>query len=137
METQVKMVRCYFCGQEVTKRSTLSLKELGLEEGRACRVHQEVKDAVANMTARKQREKDFKKADEVLQTLAGVAAVRVMHTFFGWPVSLVMARLRMRGFSGNALNQIKKDLERSGGPLMTADEMIETVKALPMVLQRS
>ena len=48
------MTTCTICGQQVTKKSTLNLRELGdTRDGRACRTHKEV----ARLSEMKQQEK--------------------------------------------------------------------------------
>ncbi len=133
----IAMVRCTICGAEVTKKSTFSLKEIGGNEGRACRTHPEVQELVRQHTQHVAEERTMRKAEEAMQTLSGVAAVRVFHSFHGMPTEVVYGRLRAGGYSNAAIKRIEEEVAREGGPQMSNDEMLGTVLTATELGRRS
>lgn len=123
----IPTTQCVFCQQTVNKRATLSVEELGLGEGRACRTHPEVQQALAAFKDSKEKQKLYVAATASIKFIGMAAAVRVMHTFWGWPLELIYARLSARGISKAELARVEEEVTKMGGPLMSAQDMINSL----------
>lgn len=118
-----QMVQCIVCRKVVSKRSTLSLRELGGGDGRACRIHQLVQDLVESQNQRRQEEKVAQEVDRAMKIMTGAALVRNLHTFSSVPPDFIYARLRSRGYSSDIIEGIKAEVDRQGGPVMSEDDV--------------
>ncbi|MBI4414673.1 MAG: hypothetical protein HY566_00355 [Candidatus Kerfeldbacteria bacterium] len=144
----IKTLVCIICGQQVTKKSTLDLSVLDKSKsGRGCRVHPEVKQLVVyaqllrqaeEIRAQKVAEEQMKwaQADRTMQVLTGIAAVRTLHTFNGLHPETVYAILRSRGYKEDVIAEIKKEVDRQGGPLMPKEEVDRTIAWAMLQIER-
>ena len=117
-----KMVVCAICGQEVSKRSTLSLQELGQGNGRACRTHDEVAVLVDE-----RHEKVKGRLKEKIASLSETYATRTIriaayiclfHTFEGIPIQSLYDELTSRKLPPDTIKDIKYAVSHLGGPLV-------------------
>lgn len=122
IEVGVPTVACCICGRQVTKRSTLSLAELGGNPGRACREHQEVTDLLQRFRSEARTQAAEKEAMDGLQVLSATALVRVWHTLRGIDPELIYTRLELGGFPNDLIPRLRKSVEQAGGPRMTDEE---------------
>lgn len=123
---------CMICNEVVNKRSTLSLETLGLGDGRACRSHEQV---VRGLSVKAEMDRAHRRETQIvsnLNVMAGVASVRVMHSFFGWSVEFCLMRLRMR-FSKDEMSRIERELSEKSAE-MTRDEKLLTAVVAADVL---
>lgn len=116
---------CMICHQTVTKRSTLSLDFLGLGDGRACRSHPEVQQAQKAKAIQDEDNKRLDQAASSLRVMSAIAAVRVMRSFFNWPISVVLGRIR-GGLTIKEMDEVIQQITEHGAQ-MSADEMLEAV----------
>ena len=121
----IKMTVCAICHKEATKASTLSLKELGGGEGRACRSHDEVKALVEKHRQAFDNSIAQENMEEGLAVITAVSAIRVYHTIHGMPLELIYSRLA-RAHSPATMEKIKKEVERLG-PNMSVQEIQESI----------
>lgn len=131
------MVRCVVCGQEVSKRSTLSLSELGGGNGRACRAHELVRDLVESKERKTEEERVWAKGERAMRIVTGTALVRVLMTFHGVPPEVIYTRLKWNGYSSDVIEDIKKEVAEEGGPEMGPDEIEDTLAMAAVLKQRS
>ena len=118
----IPMVRCVLCGQEVTRRSTRSLAALGAGSGRACRSHEEVGRLVEAYEQQVKANRLMQGADRSLRTIMCAAVVKVSCTLLGMRAERVYQRLRWAGLSSADLQEVKREINRQGGPVMSVDE---------------
>lgn len=133
----VKMVICTICQDEVTKRSTLSLKELGFGEGRACRKHEKVKQLVEALHENQQQAEDWQQLDWNMRIMFGAAFVRTTHTFIGMPLWIIYGRFEELGYPGDLIEAIKIRVAEEGGPKMSEEEILNTAAMTAVMIQRS
>jgi len=135
----VPMVTCEICHQEVTKRSTLSLESLDLGGviglGRACRSHEQVTQALAAKIEQEKLRGLITLASAGLRIMSGAASVRVLHTFFKWPEELIYFRLSAR-MAKKEVEQIREEVKKMGGPLMSSQEMINSVNVAASLMDK-
>jgi len=110
----IKTVECVICKEEVTKRKTLVYKD-----GRACREHQEVQDAVLEQKLKEEQDIMWAKADQAMRRISAVSFIRCYHTFRGVPVMLLMSRVRK-----DDREWVADKIEEMGGPIMSGEETI-------------
>jgi hypothetical protein len=116
----VPMVECTLCGETVTKRSTISLQALGVGGGRACRNHEDVAQLMQRLTEISEHERTCRDADRNLTIILAAAAVRVQCTLHGISPEALYDRFRWAGMRAGDLQAVKKEVERLGGPRMSA-----------------
>lgn len=107
-----KTYTCVICGKEVTKPKSLHMKELNSQNGRACKHHHEVQSLGA---AKKKKESRFR--IEMMATY-----VRLSCTFEKKDVETAYNFLCINGASEQDIEQVKKEVAKRGGPIMTYDE---------------
>jgi len=129
----VATVSCIVCKQEVSKRSTLSLEVLGIGEGRACRSHQMVADAVQAYTDTIFLRRQLSAVQHRMRVMSAAAGIRILTTL-GQPTELLYMRLRGRGFTDALIEEIRAEVQAQGGPTMTLAELGEAALTA-MVLQ--
>lgn len=129
----VPTVACAVCGQEVSRRSTLSLAGIGGGSGRACRTHEEVIRMLQEMKCELETREAWRGAERALRILSAVAAVRTSHTFHGVPTGFVYAQLRRSGFTPDMIREVEEKVEEAGGPLMSDDD-IQNVAAMAVAI---
>lgn len=89
----VPTVTCAICGEQVTKRASLALKNLDPKRwptGRACRTHEEVQKLVATRMADDELNRKLKQAEFAICVIAAVSFVRVVCSFQGVSSALAM-----------------------------------------------
>lgn len=123
----VKTCQCALCGKTVSRRSTLSLENIGGGEGRACREHEEVINLLSSKEKQQKWEKESREAIQILQAFSLAAAVRAMHTFQGIPPEVIYFRVKRNGMPVEVIDRAKKLVADQGGPLMTTKEVEEAV----------
>ncbi len=121
-----KTCKCALCGQTVTKRSTLSLEELGGGDGRACREHEEVINLVTMHEQKQADDKLLRAAMNTLRAMSLAAIVRGMYTFEGVPPEFIYQRVKASGLPQEVIDKARKMVADQGGPLMTEKD-IETL----------
>lgn len=126
----IKMTVCSICRKEVTKASTLSLKELGGGEGRACRSHDEVKALVEKQKQEWINKRNIQWAERIIRLGLAVAAVRFFHTIHNVPLELIYFRLS-RMHSPEDIAEIKKEVEIRGA-VMSDKEIRESLAAVKL-----
>jgi hypothetical protein len=114
------IVSCVLCGQSSTKRQTLSLKEIGLGEGRACRSHEEVVNAVEAARTAENDKRRWEEVDETLKFYTAVSGVRMMHAIHGTPTWLMYGNLKRAGYSQRLLDRIRNEVDKQG-PVTAAE----------------
>jgi len=114
-----KMFICKVCGEEVSKRKSLDLKELNGKEGRACRSHQEVQHLLALKQKREEEEKTMASASRAMLIIFAVSEIRVSQALLGTPPEFHY--LRMIKLPKDVLAEIKNKVEELGE--MTPSEM--------------
>jgi hypothetical protein len=122
----VKMVECVLCGETVTKRNTLSMREIGGDRGRACRSHPQVQELQKTAESERQSRKSLEDVSRRIRVMMGIAAVRMMHSIRGMPVEFVYSNLGQT-HSKYEMTEIRAGVEEQGGPLMTPDEVTTSV----------
>ena len=133
----VKTVTCVICNQEVTKRSTLSLKELGAgQEGRACRAHPEVQELQTALEEKRQTQEALAKFKRQMQVMNGIQMVRVYHSLRRMPVELIYYRLEQNGYPRDVIEEIKAGVAKEGGPLMSETEIVDAIAMAAVLKQR-
>lgn len=143
MGQNFKKVICVICGCEVSKRSTLSLVPVG-QDGRACRSHEEVRQMVNSIEEMRQKKKKdsevqakMEKVTNNLRVIQGAATVRALHTVHGVPAEVLYARMRLRGWPGELVAEIKKEVARQGGPKMSQEEVLTSMMAYGELQKRA
>lgn len=122
-----KMVQCAFCGDSVSKRQSLSLKELGAGDGRACRKHPEVQEMIAALQEKRAMDEAMDAANRTMRILSGVSMIRVMHSFQGVPLHFLYQRLRQVGYTEDMIDEVRTEVDRQGGAQMSDGERFTTV----------
>ena len=125
----VKTIVCELCGKEVTKRKSLSLKEIGLGDGRACRDHTEVVEAVERMQEAQRQRKVSQEAHEIMQVISIASCVRVYSTVRGMDPEYIYYKLKMQGVPKRVIDKAKEEVSKQGGPKMSSDEMLTSMIA--------
>lgn len=126
-----KTVKCVICGSEVTKRQSLSLKQLTGADGRACRYHEEVIEAVSNMQKEKSLQVKLRQAEKTMRKIVAVEQVRIWYAFYGFSDTMVFARLR-KVMSHKEAIEIMNEVEKIG-KILTEDEILQ-IAAMNVVL---
>ena len=129
-----KMVTCALCGQEVSKRKSLSLKALGLGEGRACREHPQVQELVQALEEKREiqwQEDETNRAMaetmRKLRVMSCVSLIRVGYSIRGVDPETLYARFRLVGYPPDMIDEIRDEVDRQGGPQMSEDEIFGAV----------
>lgn len=132
-----KMVNCVLCNELVSKRSTLSLKELGYGEGRACRTHKVVSDLVESKRVEEKETRQIERAERKIRIISHAAFVRAMHTIQGWPEEYIYGLIRAKGFSKDHIKQVREMVASLGGPLMRQEEVLASILARSTMMEKS
>jgi alkylhydroperoxidase family enzyme len=117
------MVVCRLCAQEVSKRSTLSLDVLGAGGGRACRSHKQVAQLADQLAETLRIKRQWTAAERNLRIISAVAGIQVLVTVTGITESVMYARLRMAGYDEGMLAEIRREVDRLGGPALSTVEL--------------
>lgn len=126
-----KTFTCKICGLEgITKRNSFSLKSLGIGEGRACRIHEQVIKAVKDQEDKKLDEKVF----EIMQVISLTALVRTQQFLNGMPPSLIYYNLRGKGISKRIIDEVKLEVEKQGE--MTSEQAVTSLLAYNSIKER-
>ncbi len=126
----IQTVKCEMCGNEVTKRSTLSLESLGASGGRACRSHDEVRQLVEVFERKQQYADRTTKANASFAILARAALLRTMCTLHNLPPEAIYARFRYLGMSEHEISDVRKQVDELGGPIIPQAEMLASVLSI-------
>jgi len=121
-----KTFTCVICGEEVSKRKSLSFKD-----GRACRHHEELQKALKEA----EEEKLWKKAEENMRVISMAACVRSLHTLRGYPVELCYMRVREQ-MGKDMADKVRAAVEEQGGPKISQKEMQESIAAWGSLMVR-
>ncbi len=116
----ITTVVCAICGREVTKRATLSLKELNGTEGRACRSHTEVAQLAAEVSQRRLDDKLMADVQSKLRVMSAVALVRWLCTLQGMPLTLVLWQLEAK-LSKHEYEAVVAEIARVGEKMTEAE----------------
>ena len=120
----IKMVVCSICHKEVTRASTLSLKELGGGEGRARRTHDEVKALIEKRNRDWENNRILERADSAMKIVAAVSCIRVFHTTRGIPLDVMYSQFWASSrFTPEEMEEIRKGVETRGA-VMSRDEIL-------------
>ena len=125
-----KTVTCIICNQEVTKRSTLSAKPLTNKDNRVCRSHEMADEILGTMEEGKAeiaREKRIERGVRNLQVISSSAFIRMMHSMYEVPVERLYARLMLAGYDRAFIDEVKEEVVKQGGPLMSDREQTDAV----------
>ncbi|MBT4849683.1 hypothetical protein HON36_02435 [Candidatus Parcubacteria bacterium] len=129
-----KMYNCTLCGNEVSRRQSLSLKSLGGGDGRACRDHDLVVQLLEQQ--RQASEKQFRRAEEervirdvsrTMRIMQGTALVRMMHSIHGTSPERIYAQMRFKGWPREDIEEVRQQVADQGGPQMSEDEIQEAL----------
>jgi len=137
-----KTVQCVMCEEAVSKRSTLSLKELNCGDGRACRKHEEVIKLVEAFNDRLRLERELKKEmktkgkalDRKMRIFNIVNAIQVLHTFFGIIPEQTYLRLRSNGYPLDVVLEAKQEIEKKGS-IMSGEERLKCLATASLIHQ--
>ncbi|NQT50143.1 hypothetical protein HQ571_05600 [Candidatus Kuenenbacteria bacterium] len=64
-----------------------------------------------------------------MRTISGAAMVRSLHTIHNISVDLVYARMRLRGWPAELIEDIKREVAKRGGPKMSDNEVLTSLMA--------
>lgn len=123
----IQMVECAFCHKTVTKRSTLSLEQLGAGKGRACRNHEEIVQLVQALTDITELKRKLHECDRNMLVIYAAAAVRVMFTLCKVQPDVSYTRMRFAGVSTGDIQAIQNEVAIQGGPLMSPVEIATAI----------
>ncbi len=130
-------VVCIICNQSVSKRSTLSLKEFGGGEGRACRDHEAVQNLQAVFEMQRKQHKESQTALQIIndnvRILMGTSAVRTLCTFQGFSLEMALYRLKLAGYSDYVINETRKEVEKKD--VCFGREEVTEIAAILVVLR--
>lgn len=133
-------VVCIICNESVFKRSTLSLKEFGGGEGRACRNHEAVGKLQAVLEMQKKKHKESQKAwqtaNDNIKIFMGTSAVRTLCTFQGLSLETALYRLKLAGYSDHVINEIRKEVEKKDDVCFSNEEIIEIAATLVVMREK-
>ncbi len=127
----VKMTKCCLCDKEVTKRSTLELRNLGCEKGRACRSHKMVTNLVI---AYEERENFLRKVcavDDKFRVINIVTCVRVFKAFLNIDSEVVYNKLFYNGVPFNIIEEARRQVDKLGP--MSNQEKMEAISTVGMI----
>lgn len=123
----IPQVVCALCGKTVSKRSTLSLEALGGGDGRACRDHEVVRTLAQECAAAARLKRDLSVIERRLRVMSAAAGIRVMCTATRIDPELLYYRLRSAGYPDTIIEEIKKEIDLLGGPIMSTKELGEAM----------
>ncbi len=140
-----KLFQCLICGKEVSRRKSVSLSELDGREGRACKHHPEVMEMIqkkadetealirleADIKAR--LEAAAKEGERILRVIAASAYIRMTHTIYGTNPEVIYSNFRRNGMPEEMIEEVKIQVEKSGGPLMSHEELLSSIIAYSSV----
>lgn len=136
-----KTVVCNICGDEVSKR-----KSLAFGDGRACRQHDEVVQALEEQKRKLQEQRalqnykeEGKRLDreihENMQMIALGAYIRVQHSVHGIPVDRLYNLLSIV-HGKKKMDKVMDQLNAGGGPYTDPEELISNALYLSMAMDK-
>src|SRR3990167_10005144 len=129
----IPTVVCGVCFCTVSKRSTLSLRELGGGDGRACRSHTEVATLVDAAEKKHFDQKQWRNASERLAIIIAASEVRALCTIHGISPEIVYQEFKRAGINEGHLKKIREEVDLLGGPAMSlAEQLAITLDAMDM-----
>lgn len=136
-----KVFTCVICNKQVSRRKSFDLQGLNGKEGRACRDHPEVIEMVRKKLDEaemlKRIEEEMKKGERILRVIAASAYIRVTHTVHGVDPDIIYSNFRRSGMPDDMIEEVKAQVENSGGPLMSIDELLNSMAAFMSALKKS
>lgn len=127
------MVTCRICKQDVSRRSTLDLAALGAGEGRGCRTHEMVAQLVDACAAAAQEQRAIQTIKLAIDVMVMAAGIRVMATVSGVPAEVFYSRIAAAGHTRAVVDEVRAEVERLGGPIMTPEELGEALLTAMML----
>ncbi len=125
------LIVCAICGQEVSKRASLSLEPIG-RSGRACRIHDKVVDMVERMSSKNRENtadadllKMVEKDEDWFKVLFGAEAIRYLFSVEYLPEEALYEGLVRKGYSSEVIGKIRERVRVLGGPQVTPSEKAE------------
>jgi hypothetical protein len=127
-----KTVKCEICGQEVSKRKSLDLKELGGETGRACRDHEEVQKLLELKAQREEMQKTLTAADEAMFVMMAVAEIRVKNSLFGISPAFHYMLFRQNKVPKHLIAKVQAKVEEMGSKMSPVEMAVSLATGLSM-----
>ncbi len=131
LTTAGKTIACELCGASQSKRKTLSLDELGIGKGRACRTHDEVNAAIEKLrdarvnNLRIETENDaMRSVQDTMLFLAWVTGIRMYNAIHGMPLVILFDRAR-RALSPALYQRVIDEVVAQGQ--VTPDELSDSL----------
>jgi len=142
-----QMVTCEICGEQVSKRKSLSLQEINGQTGRACRHHPELEQMIAEKKdkemaekARLQVKRDEKRkeqqAAENLFIMFAVSEIRVMGTLLNIPPEHFYVGHLLNGTPKHVIDKIKAEVQKQGATMNQTELIHSSIMALELLNQR-
>ncbi|MFC1598530.1 hypothetical protein ACFL2U_00765 [Patescibacteria group bacterium] len=127
-----KTVKCEICGQEVSKRQTLSLQDLNGSSGRACRDHEELQNLLELKAKREETERTLTVANEAMFVLMAVAEIRVTSSLLGVPPAIHYMRFRQNKVPKHLIAKVQAKVEELGEKMSPVEMAVSLASGLSM-----
>ena len=124
-----KQVQCIVCGEMINKRQTLAY-----ENGRACRKHEEVIEAIEEMREKIKMEKQGIEAENKLAIISLVSMIRAFHTIRGIPMIVLYEHVKRT--HPDLLSDIKAEIAKRGEK-MSQDEVTTSLLTYGALIKKA
>lgn len=121
-----KMFKCVICEKDVSKPKSYSVERLGLgDEGRACRSHEVVQEAIKALEESERQQKTIREVIGDFDIMMLVEKIRVEEYLVGrkFPLLCYKNLKHELNLEDKDIEEIKKRVEELG-PLSTADVVV-------------